>query len=66
MGSNEIELLKISNPAKRAFASKSISTLKQLSKFTKKEVLKLHGVGPGAIPVLEKALKEKDLKFLKD
>jgi len=55
----------ISAPARRALESKGISTLKQLAKFSEKELLELHGIGPSAIPILRTALKQKDLQFKK-
>lgn len=58
-------LQKLGAPAERALKSAGITTLKKLSKHSKKEILKLHGVGKSAIPKLEKALMEKKL-FFKD
>jgi uncharacterized protein YdhG (YjbR/CyaY superfamily) len=52
-------------PAKRAFEHNGITTLKKLSRFTEKELLALHGVGPSTIPVLEKALAAEKLSFKK-
>ena len=48
---------KISNPAKRALAKAGIDSLSKLSKFTEREILKLHGIGPSAMPILREALK---------
>ena len=56
-------LSSLSAPARRAMEAEKITTMKKLSKYSKKELLKLHGVGPGAIPVLEKALKDANLSF---
>ena len=56
-------LSSLSAPARRAMEAEKITTLKKLSKYSKKELLKLHGVGPSTIPVLEKALKEANLSF---
>ncbi len=53
----------LSAPARRALEKEKITTLKKLSKYPKKDLLNLHGVGPSAIPVLEKALKEANLSF---
>jgi len=55
----------ISAPARRAFERESINTLLKLSKYSEKEVLALHGIGPGSILPLKKALKEKGLSFRK-
>jgi hypothetical protein len=55
----------ISAPARRALENQNIKTLKQLSKFSEKDILKLHGIGPSTIPVLRSALKKEDLFFKK-
>jgi len=58
-------LSKISAPARRALEAAGINTLNKLSKYSEKELLKLHGMGPSTIPKLKKALKEKGLSFAK-
>ena len=50
-------------PARRALENNGIKTLKKLSKFSEKEILKLHGMGPGSIPKLRNALKAERLNF---
>ena len=50
-------------PVRRALTQEGIETLEQLSKWTEEDLLSLHGVGPTAIPRLNKALKEKGLSF---
>jgi hypothetical protein len=50
-------------PARRALEDRGITTLVELAKFSKAELLKLHGMGPSSIPKLEAALKEKGLSF---
>jgi hypothetical protein len=40
--------------------------LKKLSAKSKKDILKLHGMGPASIPKLELALKSQGLSFQKD
>ena len=52
-------------PARRALESAGIKTLKQLSTYSEKELLALHGFGPGSLPKLREALKEKGLAFKK-
>ena len=44
-------------PARRALENKGITTLQQLSKFSEKEILQLHGMGPGSLPKLRTALE---------
>lgn len=53
----------ISAPARRALERAGIKTLKQLAKYSEKELLALHGIGPGAIPKLKSELKKSGLSF---
>jgi Bacterial RNA polymerase, alpha chain C terminal domain len=55
----------LSAPARRALEREGINTLLKLSKFSETELLKLHGMGPGSIPKLKLALKERGLSFRK-
>jgi predicted RecB family nuclease len=50
-------------PAIRALENAGITTVTLLSKKTKKEILKLHGMGPSSIPKLEQKLKAAGLGF---
>lgn len=50
-------------PARRALINNGITTLQQLSQYTEKEVLALHGMGPGSIPRLKDALHAEGLSF---
>jgi len=50
-------------PARRALENNGVTTLQKLSRCTEKEILSLHGMGPGSIPKLKKALSEKGLSF---
>ena len=61
--STENFLALISAPARRALEGAGIKTLKQLSKKSKTEILALHGIGPSAIPILERELKHNNLSF---
>jgi len=53
----------LSQPALRALDSAGYTTLKQLSRITEKELLKLHGMGPKGTRILRAALLEKGLNF---
>lgn len=53
----------LSAPARRALENNKLTTLKALSKFTEKEVLALHGIGPSSIPTLKEALQAANLSF---
>lgn len=55
--------VKLSQPALRALANAGITSLKQLSKWSEKEILQLHGIRPGAFEALKKALKNVGLSF---
>jgi len=55
----------LSAPARRALENEGIATLQQLAEYTEKEILKLHGIGPSAMPKLRNALKEEGLSFKK-
>lgn len=56
-------LSSLSAPARRALENNGIKTLKQLSKYSEKEILKFHGIGKSSIPKLVAALKEDGLTF---
>ena len=52
-----------SAPARRALEHRGIQTVEELSKYSEKEILKLHGMGPASLPKLRKALEESGLSF---
>lgn len=56
-------LAELSAPARRALESQGITSLQQLSQYSEKEIMKLHGMGPSSLPKLRKALQSKGLKF---
>ncbi|HEY1037123.1 MAG TPA: DNA-binding protein [Candidatus Paceibacterota bacterium] len=56
---------KTSNPAERALEHAGIRSMKDLSKWTEKDVLALHGMGPKAFGILKNELKMMDLSFKK-
>jgi predicted RecB family nuclease len=53
----------IGAPARRALENNGILNLDQLSTFTEKEILNLHGMGKSTIPKLQKLLSENKLAF---
>jgi hypothetical protein len=55
----------LSAPARRALENSGVATVLQLSKFNEKEILQLHGMGPGSIPKLRQALKKAGLLLKK-
>ncbi len=52
-------------PAFRALVNAKITTLSKLSKYSEKEILDVHGMGPKSLPLLRAALKKKTLSFRK-
>lgn len=58
-------LSQLSAPARRALENNGITTLQELSTYSEKEILKLHGMGPASLPKLRSALNEEDLQFKK-
>ncbi len=59
----ETFLAALSAPARRALENEGITTLKELSRYSKSELLKLHGMGKSSIPKLEVALAAQELHF---
>ena len=53
----------IGAPARRALERENIKSLEDLSQWTEKEIIMLHGMGPSTIPKLKKALKDNNLLF---
>lgn len=53
----------LSAPARRALENEGIKTIKQLSKYTEKDLLALHGIGPSSIPKLKQVLVSEGLKL---
>ncbi|EJV77321.1 MULTISPECIES: RNA polymerase alpha subunit C-terminal domain-containing protein [Bacillus] len=53
----------LSAPARRALEHHGIQTVEELSKYSEKEILKLHGMGPASLPKLRQALEESGLSF---
>ena len=56
-------LSQLSAPARRSLENKGITSLEKLSKFSEKDILQLHGMGPSSIPKLRDALKTVGLSF---
>lgn len=50
-------------PARRALENEGITTLEQLARYSKKELLSLHGMGKSTIPKLQSALQTVQLDF---
>ncbi len=53
----------LSAPARRALTRAGITRLEELRKFSQKEILGLHGVGPATLPILQRALTEAGLDW---
>ncbi|CAI9386459.1 RNA polymerase alpha subunit C-terminal domain-containing protein [Niallia sp. Sow4_A1] len=53
----------LSAPARRALENNGITSLKELSKYSEKDILQFHGMGPASLPKLRSVLKENGLSF---
>ncbi|QCR32278.1 RNA polymerase alpha subunit C-terminal domain-containing protein [Lysinibacillus sp. SGAir0095] len=56
-------LSKLSSPARNALIHEGIDTLQKLAKYTEREILSLHGIGPASLPILRTSLEEEGLTF---
>ena len=50
-------------PARRALENAGIITIAELAQYHEKDILKLHGMGPGSMPKLRSLLREQGLSF---
>lgn len=55
----------IPSPARRAFENLNITSILELSTFSEKEILELHGIGKNAVSKLRDILKNNKLQFKK-
>lgn len=53
----------LSAPARNALEHQNITSLEKLSEFTEREILNIHGIGPASMPILKKALQDKNFQF---
>lgn len=63
---SEDSLPNIGSPARRALAAQGITRLSQVTKLSRSELGELHGVGPKAIGIIEKALAAQGKAFAKE
>ena len=62
--SNDADLMSgLVAPVRRALEREGIDTPLKLSKYTEAAILRLHGVGPSAIPKLRQKLRDCGLQF---
>jgi DNA-directed RNA polymerase alpha subunit len=59
----DIILQKLAKPAQRAIQNAGITTIEQISEYSEKEFLKLHGIGKNAMSIIKLALVENGLTF---
>jgi DNA-directed RNA polymerase alpha subunit len=64
-GEESVDFIALSMPARRALLEANIKNLKEISKYSEKELLKLHGFGPKSIKILKPILQNKGLSFKK-
>jgi hypothetical protein len=53
----------LSAPARGALVYAGVTTLEQLSQYSEREILKLHGVGPTSMPTLRQTLRDAGMAF---
>ena len=53
----------LSAPARRALENNGVTSLQELSKYSEKEILQFHGMGPASIPKLRSVLNQNGLSF---
>ena len=53
----------LSAPARGALEHEGIVTLAQLSKYSEKDILRIHGIGPKSLPTLRQALSDAGMSF---
>jgi predicted flap endonuclease-1-like 5' DNA nuclease len=57
------DTVKLSRPAQRALATAGIVTYADLSKWTRRDLANLHGIGPKTFMFLEPAMNERGVAF---
>lgn len=57
------DLPRIGRPANSALLAAGITTLAEVAKLGRRELLAMHGIGPKAIRILREALDERGIKF---
>lgn len=60
------DLPNIGRPATSALGQIGVRNVEQLSSYTEREILALHGVGPKAIRILRPAMAERGISFRRD
>ena len=61
---NDLTQLKIGQPAARALASIRVTKLTDITHYSEKELMALHGFGPKALRLLKVALEKEGLRLL--
>ncbi|WP_456272374.1 RNA polymerase alpha subunit C-terminal domain-containing protein [Bacillus sp. AK031] len=56
-------LSQLSAPARRALENNGITSLQELAKYSEKEILQFHGMGPASLPKLRASLANSGLSF---
>ncbi len=59
----ELITIKIGRPAQSALQQAEITTLDQLTEYSEKELLALHGFGPKALGILKQVLADNNLSL---
>ncbi|MDQ0185700.1 RNA polymerase alpha subunit C-terminal domain-containing protein [Cytobacillus kochii] len=56
-------LSKLSSPARNALIHEGIDTVQKLSKYTEKEILKIHAIGSASLPIMRTSLEKEGFSF---
>lgn len=57
-------LSKLSNPARRALEYEGVNSFEKLASISKKELLKIHGIGPKSLPAIKRCLDSNEMKLM--
>jgi DNA-directed RNA polymerase alpha subunit len=57
------ELPDLPEPARRALESQGIASLEELAAFPRTRLAEVHGIGPAALEMLEKAMKSAGIDY---
>jgi len=61
----ETPFARLGAPAQRALKNAGILTTRDLAGYSEREILKLHGMGPGSLPKMREILDANGLSFKK-
>ncbi|WP_114558781.1 helix-hairpin-helix domain-containing protein [Desertihabitans aurantiacus] len=60
------DLPRVGRPATSALLEEGVTSLEQVARWSRRDLLALHGVGPRAVRLLEEALSERGLALAEE